>query len=295
MLITPRPSVCRAQEVLDVELGGAEERIGLLLLELDDLADDDPGGGGRDAAVLGHLGLALVRVEVVQQCAEVGEVDERQLLVIGVFEGQRKDRLLRLVEVQHLGQQNRAEAGDRCPQPDPLAIAVKGEELDRERLRCVVRETDDLRPGGQLLVGLGGGGQAADVALDVADEDRDAGVAQLLGEHLECLRLAGAGGTRHQPVPVHHCQRDTHLCAGECLIPVHCRAERDRRSLEAVAGRDRRLQVGGHAAEYRRLSPLRIDLRETCLALHQEVAEPLVDEPHVVDAPERRPGSGQLV
>ena len=135
----------QAQEVLDLELRGAEERIGLLLLELDDLADDDPDGGGRHAAVLGHLGLALVRVEVVEQRAQVLEVDQRQLLVVGVLEGQRQDRLLRLVQVEHLRQQDRPEARDRCAQPHALAVTIERQELDRERLRRVVGEADGLR------------------------------------------------------------------------------------------------------------------------------------------------------
>ena len=167
----------QAQEVLDLELRGAEERIGLLLLELDDLADDHAGGGGRDPAVLGHLGLALVRVEVVEQRAQVLEVDERQLLVVGVLEGQRQHRLLGVVQVEDLGQQDRPEARDRCAQAHALPLAIQGQELDRERLRRVVGEADGGGAARELVVELRRRGEPRDVALDVADEDRHAGVA----------------------------------------------------------------------------------------------------------------------
>ena len=119
-LTTPRPSSVRRRKCVDLELRGAEERIGLLLLELDDLADDDAGGRRRDPAVLGHLGLALVGVQVVQQRPQVLEVDERQLLVVAVLEGERQDRLLRLVQVEDLGQQDRPESSTDARSRTPL-------------------------------------------------------------------------------------------------------------------------------------------------------------------------------
>ena len=109
-LTIPFPSGRGAQEVGDVELRRAEEGVRLLLLELDDLADDDADGRGRDAAVLLHLLLAGIRVEVVEERAQVGQVDERQALVVGVLEGERQDALLGLVELEHLRQQDRSEA-----------------------------------------------------------------------------------------------------------------------------------------------------------------------------------------
>src|SRR6187401_1175185 len=51
----------------------------------------------------------------------------------------------------------------------------------------------------------------------------------------------------------------------------------------------------GMRASIGRLSPLRVDPWEPGLALDQEVTEPLVDKPRVVNAPERRPRAGQLV
>jgi hypothetical protein len=63
MLTTPRPSGAHLEQVVDVELRLAEERVGALLLELDDLAHHHPDGRRARAAVLGHRGLASVAVE----------------------------------------------------------------------------------------------------------------------------------------------------------------------------------------------------------------------------------------
>ena len=51
----------RPEEVGDVELGLAEERVGALLLEDDDRAQEDADRGGRHPAVVGEDRLALVR------------------------------------------------------------------------------------------------------------------------------------------------------------------------------------------------------------------------------------------
>ena len=63
---------------------------------------------------------------------------------------------------------------------------------------------DRRRPGGELLVGLAGRRQAGEVALHVGGEDGDAVGAELLGEQLEGLGLAGTGRAGHQAVPVEH-------------------------------------------------------------------------------------------
>ncbi len=51
---------------------------------------------------------------------------------------------------------------------------------------------------------------AGDVALDVGQEHRDARGRQLLGDELQRLGLAGAGGAGDQAVPVEHRQRHPH-------------------------------------------------------------------------------------
>jgi hypothetical protein len=55
----------------------------------------------------------LVRREELQGGAEVGEVEERQPLVVAVREHEREDRHLRLVQVEHLAEEQRAERRHR--------------------------------------------------------------------------------------------------------------------------------------------------------------------------------------
>ena len=74
------------EQVFDVELGLAEERVRALLLELDDLAQDHSDGGAREPTVLGHRLLASIAVEEVQRCAQVRQVDKWKLLIVRVFE-----------------------------------------------------------------------------------------------------------------------------------------------------------------------------------------------------------------
>ena len=91
-----------------------------------------------------------------------------------------------------------------------------------------------LQPLVDLRTALAGLGEPRQVALDVGDEDRDAGLRQLTGEHLERLRLAGAGRARDQPVTVQHRQRDLHPHFVEQLPAVHRTADDQRGLVERV-------------------------------------------------------------
>ncbi len=92
----------RLEQILDVEFGLAEEGLGALLLEFDNLAEDHANGGRRQPAVLGHGLLAFIAVEEVQRRAQVRQVHQGQLLIVRVLEDKGEDALLSLVELQHL-------------------------------------------------------------------------------------------------------------------------------------------------------------------------------------------------
>jgi hypothetical protein len=66
----------RAEEVGDGELRLAEERGAPLVLELEDVSQQDPGGGRREPAERLELRLALVAGQVGEHGPEVTEVDE---------------------------------------------------------------------------------------------------------------------------------------------------------------------------------------------------------------------------
>jgi hypothetical protein len=103
------PSGSRLEQILDVEFGLAEEGVGALPLQFDDLSQDDADGGGRQPAVFGHGLFAFVAVQEVQRRTQVCQIHEGQTLVVGVLEDEGENALLSLVELQHLGEQDRAE------------------------------------------------------------------------------------------------------------------------------------------------------------------------------------------
>ena len=210
------------------------------------MADESPPSALRS-------GLALVTGEVLDHRPQVGEVEQRQPGAVGVVEHQPQAGLLGLVEAEHLAQQHRPErlivtrSGMPMPSP-PRAYSSTG------KPRACPLLADRGGPLADLLARLPGHGQAGQVALDVGREDRDALGAELLGEQLEGLRLAGAGRAGDEAVPVEHGQRDPHRDVRELVGVEHQAAELERRALEAIAvrdrGGDRVLSRGlGHVAE----------------------------------------------
>ena len=160
------------------------------------VALDRPPSSSRSA-------LPSVGDEVLDHRAQVLQVEQRQAGAVGVVEDQAERGLLGVVQAEHLGQQDRAEARDRRAQRHADADAADHEELDRVRGGLPV-VPGVAGPCADLVAGLAGSGQTGQVALDVGEEDRDAGGGQLLGDQLQGLGLAGAGGAGDQAVPVEH-------------------------------------------------------------------------------------------
>ena len=106
------PVALGLHEVIDVELRLTEERLGALLLELDHLPQQDADGLLRHAAVVLELCRAVAG-EVLQHRAQVREVEQQQSLVVAVLEHERQHARLRVVETEHLGQEQRPERRDR--------------------------------------------------------------------------------------------------------------------------------------------------------------------------------------
>ncbi len=249
------PSVGRRpQQVGRVELGLAEEVRHALRLEGGQRAQDHPGRGGGQAADVLQLGPALVGDQERDDRPEVLEVDQLQALGVGVVEDQAEGLLLGPVELQHLGEQDRAEAGDGGPHRDTAAEPAEGEELGGETGR---------RP---LLSHLGGAPldpavrpaglrDAGQVALDVREEHRHALRGELLGDQLEGLRLARAGRARDQSVPVEHGQRDAHRRVRAAPTVPQEGAEVEGGAGEGVSGSDL-LSLRGERLAVTHLRPL---------------------------------------
>ena len=127
----PLPSGARRMQVGGVEGRLTEERIGALVLEGDELAQDDAGRRGREATERLELGLALVTHEVGDDGAQVLEVEEREAVLVGVVEDEPEARLLGVVEAEDLGEQGRTEVGDRRADRNALALPAERQELRR--------------------------------------------------------------------------------------------------------------------------------------------------------------------
>ena len=101
-----------AHEVGRVEAGGAEELAAALGLERGQGTQDDAGGGLGDAADRGQLVLALIRGQEGDDGAQVGQVHELKGLGVRPREDQLEGLLLRGVQREGTGEQDRAEVGD---------------------------------------------------------------------------------------------------------------------------------------------------------------------------------------
>jgi hypothetical protein len=154
-------------------------------------------------------------------------------------EDQGEARGLRVVEVEHAGEQDRAERRHARPHRDAGALAAEREELHGERGgRPLLAHARRARR--ELVARRTGLRDAGEVALDVGEEHRHAVGGELLGHHLEGLGLARPGGAGHEAVAVQHPQRDADRCVGERSVAVQQGTELERRPLERVPGADRR-------------------------------------------------------
>jgi hypothetical protein len=228
-------AVLRAQQLLGVEGGLAEEDVGPGGLEGGEAAQDHARGRGRDPADALELALALVRGEELDQGAQVLEVQQGEALGVRVVEDQPQRGLLGGVQLEHFRHQHGPEVADGGADRHPLPLPAKGEELRRRGAG------DPLLAAGrgarrELLGGLAGHGDAGEIALHVGDEHRRSRVRGLLGDDLQGAGLAGAGGAGDEAVTVQHRHREIHRHARIGLLPVEHRAEVDATSLEGVRG-----------------------------------------------------------
>ena len=237
-----------AHEVGRVEAGGAEELAAALGLERGQGAQDDAGGGLGDAADRGQLVLALIGGQEGDDGAQVGQVDELEALAVRPRENQLEGLLLRGVERESAGEQDRAEVGDLSAHGHARELrigAAQAQQLDRERGRGPL-----LTVGGgaaQELLGAGAGlGQARQVALNVAQEDGGAVRGQALGEELEGTGLARARRAGDQEVAVEHGQRHLGAHAGHARTVVNERADRDGGDVPGVGA----LDLGGESRQF---------------------------------------------
>ena len=237
-----------AHEVSRVEAGGSEELAAALRFERGQGAQDDAGGGLGDAADRRQLILALVRGQEGNNGAQVGQIHELEALAVRPRENQLECLLLRRVEREGSGQQDRAEVGDLGANGHAWELRIhptQTQQLDRERGGCPVLTVG--RGTAQELLRAGPGlGQARQVALDVAQEHGGTVRGQALGQELESTCLAGARRSGDQEVAVEHGQRHLGADTGNARTTIDERADRDRGNIPGVGA----LDLGGEGRQF---------------------------------------------
>jgi hypothetical protein len=183
---------CVSQQVADLELRLAEELGAAAVFEFDQRAQEYADRLTGDTADPFQVLLPGVRVEMREQRTQVGQIHERESLLVREAAHQRQARLLGLVRPEHLREQLRAEVGHRGTNRDARPDTAEREDLNRVR-GGLVRQPELLHPLRRPSLRRRLLQEAREVALVVGGEDRDAGVRQLLGDQLQGSRL---------PVPV---------------------------------------------------------------------------------------------
>ena len=227
--------------------GSPKNSVAAARLEAHERPQEHPDRLARQPADALELGLARVGVEEREERAQVGEVDERQALRVGVVEDEREARLLGVVRAEDLAEELRPEVGDVRAHRDAGAEAAEREELDRERGRRE-REAEVGHPLLGRPAGVARDRQAGDVALDVGDEHGHAGGGELLGHELEGLRLARAGRAGDEAVAVERGERDAHGRVAVDGAVKNAAAQVERGAIGRVGGGDRLVEVGAHGA-----------------------------------------------
>ena len=236
--MTPRPSGAVRRRSATSSCGSPKNSVPASRLESDERAQEDADGLGREAADALQLLASSVGVEEREERAQVGEVEEREALLVRVVEHELEALFLRRVRAQHLRQEEWAEVGDRRAHRHAGADPAEGQVLDRKS----GRGEGEPELGRSLLcraVRRAGHGHAGHVALDVRCEHRDAGGGELLGDDLERSGLPGAGRACDEPVPIHRREGQADGRFGDERSPEHPSPELDRAALRRIRRGDR--------------------------------------------------------
>src|SRR5207249_3449726 len=121
----------RSHQIGYVELWLAEELGPAAVLEPDETTPEHAYRRRRKAADRRQLALALVGFEIGEQRAQVGQIEQRELLLVGVPEYEPEALFLRLVRVEHLREELRPEVGDGRAHRHARADPAERQILDR--------------------------------------------------------------------------------------------------------------------------------------------------------------------
>ena len=108
----PRPSASVCMKSSRLSAGSPKNLLAALLLEREQVALDGADAGGGDVAVL-RGELRGVLADELEHRAQVLEIEQEQAVVVGDLEDEVQDAFLRVVEIEHAGEEQRAHLADR--------------------------------------------------------------------------------------------------------------------------------------------------------------------------------------
>ena len=205
-------STLALEEVVNVKGRLAEELVGTLALQGKEGALDGADGHRGDHAVLDGE-LRGVLAHEIEHRAKVLHIDQQEAVVIGDLEDDVQDARLRLVQFHQAAQEVRPHIGDGGTHGMAL-LAENVEEADRAALELRVLNAEFR----QALLNEAGKlahlADAAEIALHIGHEARDAGLAEGFGQDLEGDGLTGTGGAGDESVAVRHFADDGDRAVG---------------------------------------------------------------------------------
>jgi hypothetical protein len=150
---------------------------------------------------------------VLQHRAEILQVEKEESLVVRDFEDSVEHACLRLVQVEHAGEQQRADFGNGRAD----LVALLAESIPEDRRACFEAEVFQLERGDAFLDlarRLPGAADAGEIAFDVRHEHRNADPAEAFGEPLQRHCLPGTGRARDQTVAIGELRKKLEELAG---------------------------------------------------------------------------------
>ena len=142
---------------------------------------------------------------------QIFEIQQQQSLLVGHFEDDVRDAILRFVQIQQPAQQQAAPCRRSSPGSECLARPSTSQKTTGEATGGIVGDAQLFGAGDELGVVRAGLGHAGQVAFDVAQKDRHAERAQPFGHHAQRDRLARARRPGDQSMPVGHAGQQAQL------------------------------------------------------------------------------------
>ena len=177
-----------------------EEMLAALLLQTQQRALDGGDRSRRDQTVsAGNIGFVFGNM--VEDRAQVFQIQQQQAIVIGQFEGDVEYAGLGFIELEHAREKIGAELGYRGPHRMAF-FSEQIPERDRAGFVGVIGNADVGDTRLDFFIHGSGDGQPRDVAFDIGHEHRHAHARKAFGQHHQGNRFPGTGGAGHQAVAV---------------------------------------------------------------------------------------------